>query len=64
MNAALVAVGTATVAAIIVGLGAWLVSEFIMGTPRSEAITTGAIVAGIVLFIGAVFGVFRSARNG
>lgn len=62
MVVALSTIGVATVVALIVGFGGWLLLEFVGDASRSEAIRMGSSAAGAVLLIGAVVGVVRSLR--
>lgn len=62
VTAAFQTVGLATVVAIIVGVGVWLIQEFVIGADRSAAVGTGAKVAGVLLLAGALVGVLRALR--
>ena len=50
-------IGVSTIAAIVAGLAVWLIVEFAMGEPRSEAISYGAWAGGAIIVLGVIYAV-------
>ena len=57
-------IGTATLIAVFLGLGVWIIEQFVLGADGVTAVRHGASAAGAVLLIAAIIGVVRSLQAG